>query len=196
MAVDGYEGITADQLTSDLFSKKNYQITNLQKERKVSSGDPVYKLITSETWSVVIPLSTDQIVSLAEKKTIRVKFLKDDATQTGLLTIVTGEDGNYYGKITFSRGMIRYSGDRFLNIELVTNTQTGLKIPLSSIVKKNFYVIPKEYLLLMRKMVMPASTERLPEGEKMIPLNLSRLRFIRKTMITIMWIWILFRTEM
>ena len=144
--VDGYEGITADQLTADLFSKKNYQITNLQKERKVSSGDPVYKLITSETWSVVIPLSTDQIVSLAEKKTIRVKFLKDDATQTGLLTIVTGEDGNYYGKITFSRGMIRYSGDRFLNIELVTNTQTGLKIPLSSIVKKNFYVIPKEYI--------------------------------------------------
>ena len=50
-AVDGYEGITADQLTADLFSKKNYQITNLQKERKVSSGDPVYKLITSETWS-------------------------------------------------------------------------------------------------------------------------------------------------
>ena len=42
--------------------------------------------------------------------------------------------------------MIRYSGDRFLNIELVTNTQTGLKIPLSSIVKKNFYVIPKEYI--------------------------------------------------
>ena len=75
-----------------------------------------------------------------------MKFLKDDATQTGLLTIVTGEDGNYYGKITFSRGMIRYSGDRFLNIELVTNTQTGLKIPLSSIVKKNFYVIPKEYI--------------------------------------------------
>ena len=94
--MDGYEGITADHLTADLFSKKNYQITNLQKERKVSSGDPVYKLITSETWSVVIPLSTDQIVSLAEKKTIRVKFLKDDATQTGSLAIVTGEDGNYY----------------------------------------------------------------------------------------------------
>ena len=145
-SVDGYEDVTADQLTADLFSKKNYQITNLQKERKVTSGDPVYKLITSETWSVIIPLSSEQIVSLAEKKTIRVKFLKDDATQTGSLAIVIGEDGNYYGKITFSRGMIRYSGDRFLNIELVTNIKTGLKIPLSSIVKKNFYVIPKEYM--------------------------------------------------
>ena len=83
----------------------------------MTSGDPVYKLITSETWSVIIPLSSEQIVSLAEKKTIRVKFLKDDATQTGSLAIVIGEDGNYYGKITFSRGMIRYSGDRFLNID-------------------------------------------------------------------------------
>ena len=42
--------------------------------------------------------------------------------------------------------MIRYSGDRFLNIELVTNIKTGLKIPLTSIVKKDFYVIPKEYM--------------------------------------------------
>ena len=135
--------------------------------------------------------------TLAEKKDdYRVKFLKDDATQISLLTIVTGEDGNYYGKITFSRGMIRYSGDRFLNIELVTNTQTGLKIPLSSIVKKNFYVIPKEYIATDEEDGDAGSTERLPEGEKMIPLNLSRLRFIRKTMITIMWIWILFRTEM
>lgn len=67
-SVDGYEDVTADQLTADLFSKKNYQITNLQKERKVTSGDPVYKLITSETWSVIIPLSSEQIVSLAEKR--------------------------------------------------------------------------------------------------------------------------------
>ena len=55
----------------------------------------------------MIPLNTDQIVSLAEKKDDPSEVLKDDATQTGLLTIVTGEDGNYYGKITFSRGMIR-----------------------------------------------------------------------------------------
>ena len=31
-------------------------------------------------------------------------------------------------------------------MELVTNTKSGLKIPLSSIVTKDFYVIPKEYV--------------------------------------------------
>lgn len=145
-SVDGYEDITTDALKEDLFNKKTYQITNLQKERKVSAGDPVYKLITSETWSILIPLSSEQVISLSERKTIRVKFLKDEATQVGTLSILTGEDGNYYGKITFGRGMIRYCSDRFLSIELVTNTKTGLKIPLSSIIEKDFYIIPKEYI--------------------------------------------------
>lgn len=44
--------------------------------------------------------------------------------------------------MTFSSGMIRYAGDRFLDVELVTNTKTGLKIPVSSIVSKEFYTIP------------------------------------------------------
>ena len=41
--------------------------------------------------------------------------------------------------------MLRYTSDRFIDIELVTNIKTGLKIPVSSIVNKDFYVIPKGY---------------------------------------------------
>ena len=42
---------------------------------------------------------------------------------------------------------MRYASDRFLEIELVTNTISGLKIPLSSIVTKEFYTIPEKYLI-------------------------------------------------
>ena len=62
-------------------------------------------------------------------RTVRVKFLKDDMTQTGDFSIVE-IDGSKYGKIDFNKGVIRYAADRFLEIELVTNTVTGLKIPL------------------------------------------------------------------
>ena len=51
-------------------------------------------------------------------------------------------DGDKYGQIYFNKGLIRYASDRFLDIELVTNTVVGLKIPLTSIVTKDFYVIP------------------------------------------------------
>lgn len=145
-SLDGYEDVTEDNLSPDYFNKKNYSITNLQTEHKVSAGDTVYKLITNENWSIIIPLTSEQTVQLSGRKTIRVKFLKDDTTQVGNFSIITDDEGNYYCRIKFSNGMIRYSNDRFLEIELVTNTQSGLKIPLSSIVTKDFYMIPKEYV--------------------------------------------------
>jgi translation initiation factor IF-3 len=86
----------------------------------------------------------DKAAKLEGRSTIRVKFLKDDMTQSGDFSIIK-IDGNKYGKIDFSRGLIRYASDRFLDIELVTNTVTGLKIPLSAIESKDFYVIPAEY---------------------------------------------------
>lgn len=140
---DGYEEVTEDTLTEEHFNQKSYQQTNLRKEQ-VDVGDAVYKLITSEEWSLYIPLTDTQVVSLAGRDTIRVRFVKDGITQTGDFTLLTRDDG-YFAKITFSSGMIRYASDRFLEIELVTNTETGLKIPLSAIVNKDFYVIPEGY---------------------------------------------------
>ena len=42
--------------------------------------------------------------------------------------------------------MIRYAEERFLNVELIMEDESGLKIPKSSVVNEKFYVIPKEYL--------------------------------------------------
>ena len=53
---------------------------------------------------------------------------------------------DYEVRRAFTSGMIRYAQERFLDVELVTNTQTGLKVPLSAIVTKEFYVIPKDYV--------------------------------------------------
>ena len=41
--------------------------------------------------------------------------------------------------------MARYAQDRFVNVELVTNITSGLKIPNSAITKKEFYQIPGIY---------------------------------------------------
>ena len=43
--------------------------------------------------------------------------------------------------------MIRYAEDRFLSVELVTNTGSGLKIPNTAITEKDFYKIPAQMLV-------------------------------------------------
>lgn len=141
---DGFEGKTIETVTGEDFDQNSYHETDLKTKNSVKAGSDIYTLVTDERWSLLIPLSEKQAAKLADRTVIRVKFLKDDMTQTGDFSIIQ-IDGDKYGRIDFSKGIIRYATDRFLEIELVTNTVTGLKIPLSSIVTKEFYTIPSEY---------------------------------------------------
>lgn len=142
---DNYEGKTIDTVSAEDFDQNSYHETDLKTSDKVKAGDDVYTLITDERWSLLIPLSDKQVEKLKDRSTIRVKFLKDDMTQNGDFSIIT-IDGSKYGQIDFNKGLIRYASDRFLDIELVTNTVVGLKIPLTSIVTKDFYVVPSRML--------------------------------------------------
>lgn len=141
---DGYEGKTADTITAEDFDQNSYHETDLKTQKKVEAGDDIYTLITDERWSLLIPLSEKQASRLADRTVMRVKFLKDGMTQSGDFSIVEIEGGKY-GKLDFNKGLVRYASDRFLDIELVTNTVTGLKIPLSSVVTKEFYTIPSAF---------------------------------------------------
>lgn len=144
-STDGYESKTVDTVTAADFDQNSYQETDLKTDGQVNAGDDIYTIITDERWSLLIPLSEKQAANLKDRTSIRVKFLKDDLTQTGDFSIKE-IDGSKYGKIDFNKGLIRYASDRFLEIELVTNNVTGLKVPLSSIVTKEFYAIPSKYM--------------------------------------------------
>lgn len=143
-SMDGYENKSVSTLSAVDFDQNAYHETGLKTGGSIKAGDPVYTLITDERWSLLIPLSEKQEAKLADRTAVRVKFLKDDKTQNGDFSIIE-IDGQKYGQIDFNKGLIRYASDRFVEIELVTNTVTGLKIPLSSIVTKEFYTIPSKY---------------------------------------------------
>lgn len=143
-SMDGYEDKTVETVTLADFDQNSYHETDLKTEKPVKAGDNIYTIVTDERWSLLIPLSEKQAAKLADRTSIRVKFLKDDMTQTGSFSIIEIE-GSPYGKLDFSNGLIRYASDRFLEIELVTNNVSGLKIPLTSIVTKEFYTIPSQF---------------------------------------------------
>ncbi|MDO4274996.1 MAG: HlyD family efflux transporter periplasmic adaptor subunit [Eubacteriales bacterium] len=141
---DGYAGKTVDSVTKEDFDQNSYHEIDLKTQNQVKAGDDIYTIITDERWSLLIPLSEKQAVKLNDRSSIRVKFLKDGMTQSGDFSIMEIE-GSKYGKIDFNKGLVRYASDRFLEVELVTNTVSGLKIPLSSIVTKEFYTISSEF---------------------------------------------------
>lgn len=144
-STDGYESLTTENITEEAFNEKSYKKTDLLTSKEIAAGDPVYKVITSENWTLMVPLTDKLAATLSGRESIKVKFTKDGESQNGSLSIV--QIGNQKAaRIQLKNGMPRYASDRFLEVELVINTQSGLKIPVSSVVEKEFYTIPRNFL--------------------------------------------------
>lgn len=146
-SVDGYESKEPETITSSDFNKDNYNKSNLKAESIMVTGNPAYKMVTSENWYLMIKLNKDDIskYGLQSKKTIDIKVKKDNMTFTCGFSIIEKGDG-IYGRLSLDSYMIRYASERFLDIELVTTGKSGMKIPVSSVTENDFYEIPKSYM--------------------------------------------------
>ena len=149
--IDGYESLKPDQVTEDILNKKDYEekkkylLSNTLLER----DEAAYKLSTNEKWSVIIPVeSPERAAELEAEGYINVRFLKNQYESWGAVKALHNGDGKHYLQLSFTNSMITFVGDRFLEIELLLDDENGLKIPNSSIVDKEFYLIPDEFITL------------------------------------------------
>lgn len=141
--MDGYENTRQQDITADLFDEYGSVVRKqMQSDTSVSAGSPVYKVITSNDWSLVVKLDDSYYKALKDKDTVRVTILKDNISFNGAIELFDA-GGVHFAKLSTSRFMERYINDRFLKIEFSLNSATGLKIPNSSILEKEMYEIPK-----------------------------------------------------
>lgn len=141
---DGFEGKTPDNFEPTDLDPTSYTKQTLNTNTKVTAGNPVYKIIKSENWNMIVPISNVLAERLSDDTYIKIRFCKDDKTANASYTLIK-KDENYYLNLAFTNSMIRYAYDRYMNIELLLDEENGLKIPNSSIAEKEFYEIPKEY---------------------------------------------------
>ena len=145
-SIDGYENKTPAELTKEDFEVRDYEKTQLISNELIAQGDPVYKLSTNEDWSIMIQTDSEKADELVEKEFVKVKFLKNQDTSWGEVFRHTNEAGDTFVELKFNNSMVTFCTDRFIDIELILEDETGLKIPNSSIVKKEFFIVPKEYV--------------------------------------------------
>lgn len=145
-STDGYEGLQLSDMTKDLFDTKNYTKKQMINNELIAAGDPVYKISKNEDWSLVIQVDEAKEKELLEAEYVNVKFLKNQDTSWGQVSSFTDTAGDIFVELTFTNSMITFCTDRFIDIELIMEDETGLKIPNSSIVEKEFFIVPKEYV--------------------------------------------------
>ncbi|MBR5648512.1 HlyD family efflux transporter periplasmic adaptor subunit [Pseudobutyrivibrio sp.] len=145
-SIDGFEDLTVDSFTSDSFDTSKYSTTNLKAQKSVEAGAPVYKLITSDHWQLVCEIDNDLYNALKEETYLKIKFLEDEV-ETWTTINFAEKAGKKYIILTLDDSMDRYADSRYVHIKFINNNISGLKIPNSSIVDKDFYKIPKSYMV-------------------------------------------------
>lgn len=143
--LDGFEETLPEQISETSFDESVYNKKMFMTGDLIGEGDPVYKLVTSENWKLIIPLNEEQASELKDETVLKVKFIKNQKESYGNFSILNNASGTY-GVLEFNNSMIAFADERFIEIELILNEIRGLKIPKSSIVEKDFFLIPENYV--------------------------------------------------
>lgn len=143
---DGLEDLSIDVLDQSYFKEMKDNFKKLRSNKMINKGSSVYRVVTDENWSIVVALNQVQYKKLVKMDTVNIKIKKDGLETTPSVQTFTTK-GRYYARLVFNKYMVRYLNDRYLDIEIQFTNADGLKIPKSSIVKKQFYPIPKGFIV-------------------------------------------------
>lgn len=143
--VDGYENITPAMITEEQLTDHDGEKEQFVNNTLLGNQDPVYKMITSENWSIVIAVENDRVARLNNEGYVEVKFLKNQYTSWAKVNVLGSGEDKTLVELEFNNSMITFAKDRYIEIEIILDDDVGLKIPNSAIVEKEFYLIPKEY---------------------------------------------------
>ncbi len=149
---DGYESVTPENFSADMYQASDYEKVNLNSNTSASPGQALYKTVTDENWYLMIPIDDDtaamyqaQLEGDEDSFILSVTFKKDEVQTYSTARIQTYAGQNFL-ELSFNSSMIRYLSDRYLEVELGSGENSGLKIPNSAIVQKEFLDVPEEYI--------------------------------------------------
>lgn len=145
-AIDSYEDLDVSQISEEVFNRAAYSRSITKSGQKVPKDSPVYKIVTSDNWSVVFPMTEEDIAEYQDSTSLRVSFDGKDLSVIGDFSTFTGTDGKTYGKLDFNKYMVQFISERYVQFEIVTQKVSGLKIPISAVTNKTFHLVPVGYL--------------------------------------------------
>ncbi len=144
---DGYENKTADMINPEDFDKENYNCNYVYNDTLLETGDFVYKYTNNELWSLCIFVPDKEMDRIHEGDYVDVRFSKTNNRSWGLVHIVKNCDKGSIVSLTFTNSMVTFARDRFVEVELLLEEDTGLKVPNSAIAENSFFLIDKDFVL-------------------------------------------------
>ena len=145
-AIDDIVEKKEEDLTKSDFDTSKHPISYIKNEQLIEENTAVYRVVNSETWSIYFEFDKGEEELYAEKKRLTVKFKSNGLELTGNYSVVETKDGYRLGKLTFDKYMIQFISNRYVDFDIQSSDVNGLKIPVRSVLEKDFYTIPIDFL--------------------------------------------------
>ncbi|MBP5160153.1 MAG: hypothetical protein ILP10_07640 [Lachnospiraceae bacterium] len=142
---DSLFGLKDEDVTEATFDRSGFKVNALYTEERVDSGSPVYRVVTDENWKVTALVDEEFYIENLEKNEMKVR-LSGMSTELVVPTELVKKGETYLCVLSLSDCMVKYIDERFVDVEFEGEESDGLKIPVSAITTKEFYVIPDEFI--------------------------------------------------
>lgn len=144
---DNYTGKEFKKLTEKDFDSSACRKVQLQNGQSIKKGSPAYRVVTDENWSVaILTENVEEALRLKAEEYVEVRFLKNNYTSWAYVEDPEDDKDNLMVNLKFSNSMESFCSDRFIDIEILSNEEKGLKIPNTAITDGDFFLVPKEYV--------------------------------------------------
>ena len=145
---------TQNDISSTLLAYTDTMLAQNKEELAQKYGQSAYITAASPKegldWQLMIPVNKNDYDRLKkreeDRQTIQVTFHKDNFVAAAQYHCLKQND-SYYVILSFDNYIQRYLNQRYLYVSLTLSETKGLKIPSSSLVKKEVYKIPKSFLV-------------------------------------------------
>ncbi len=146
---DGLEELDEAGVSLHRFEQRA-KMKDLRSKEEKKAGSAVYRIVTGQNWELMIPVNEADYARMKNLKkkgrnTVQVTFYKDNFQTRATFECQKQKKENYL-VLYFENYVQRYIDQRYLSVELLLSETEGLKIPSSSLVEKEVYKIPSDYL--------------------------------------------------
>ncbi len=140
-------GLDFDNVTDAMY-EDTYDVgrQNLRSTGLVSAGEPICRIVTDENWKIAVKIPEDVYIGLLEQNKVSV-YINNYYFPVECQMETVQRGSSYYALLSLDKYMPMYIDERILTVEFESRLEGGLKVPLSAIEKREFYVIPLQYLI-------------------------------------------------
>ena len=138
-------GLTFEDVNADMYEDSyDFKQESMRSTGLVLAGESICRMVSDENWQIAVKLTEQKYISLLEMNKVSV-YINDYFLPVECEITTVQRGSNYYALLSLDKYMSLYIDERKLSVEFVSNVEGGLKVPLSAITKKEFYVIPLSY---------------------------------------------------